>query len=207
MTEEVRDRCLEPFFSTKGESGTGLGLSMVFGVVKRHGATLDIESTPGTGTTVCIHFPRCDEEDAAAAEECSLLERSLRVLVVDDEPVSRDVVTKYLEMDGHSVLTVTNGREAMGKVMFERFDLLLTDHAMPEMNGVQLACAAKGVQPDLPVILLTGFDAVARQNAEKPVEVDFILHKPIPRNILRRALREAILPSGGVLSAIPALAH
>ena len=71
MTEEVRDRCLEPFFSTKGEGGTGLGLSMVFGVVKRHGATLDIESTPGAGTTIRIHFPPCDESETAGADEDS----------------------------------------------------------------------------------------------------------------------------------------
>ena len=95
----------------------------------------------------------------------------------------------------------------MGKVTCERFDLLLTDHAMPEMNGVQLACAAKGVQPDLAVILLTGFDAGARQNAEKPADVDFILHKPIPQNMLRRALRDAIVPAGGVLSAMTVLAR
>ncbi len=205
MLEEVRTRCLEPFFTTKGEEGTGLGLSMVFGVVKRHSGNLEIFSAPGEGATFRITLPPSDiaEEDPEAPAQA--LERSLQVLVVDDEPVTRDVVVKYLEMDGHRVVTATNGREAMAKFMIGKFDLLLTDHAMPEMNGVQLATAVKGAGRNVPVILLTGFDPSTRLNPKdeiNPPDVDFILHKPIPRNTLRRALQNAIVPLSGGLFAL-----
>jgi len=204
MTEEVRNRCLEPFFSTKGENGTGLGLSMVFGVIKRHGAVLEIESQPGKGTTFAFHLPPAFEEIGGTEEDVAPLSRSLRVLLVDDEPVTRHVVAKYLEIDGHEVVTATNGREALSRFALERFDLVLTDHAMPEMSGVQLASAIKRRSADTPVVLLTGFDAGATQNEDNPPCVDLLLHKPIPQNTLRRALREVTIPTSGALLAVPA---
>ncbi len=195
MTDEVRSRCLEPFFSTKGDNGTGLGLSMVFGVIKRHGGTLEIDSTLGAGTTFRVSLPPGEAASEANEAECAALGRTLRVLVVDDEPVTRHVVAKYLEMDGHEVVTAVNGREGMSKFLDDQFDLLLTDHAMPEMNGVELAGAVKAIDDGTPVILLTGFDAAATRTSENPPGVDFILHKPIPHNTLRRAIREAVAPS------------
>ncbi len=194
MTEEVRTRCLEPFFSTKGDKGTGLGLSMVFGVIQRHGGKIEIETKLGKGTTFRIQFPPGEQEADNSTTECAALGRSLRVLVVDDEPVTRHVVTKYLEMDGHKVVTATNGKEGMTKFMDHEFDLLLTDHAMPEMNGVELAAAVKAVRQGTPVILLTGFSAAATKESENLPDVDFILHKPIPQNALRRAVYEAFQP-------------
>jgi signal transduction histidine kinase len=197
MTEAVRNRCLEPFFSTKGDKGTGLGLSMVFGVVKRHNGNLEIESELGVGTTFRIQLPRGEAEAEALKDECGAFGRSLNVLVVDDEPVTRHVVAKYLEMDGHTVVTATNGKEGISKFAAGKFDLLLTDHAMPEMNGVELAAAVKAAQQNMPVILLTGFDATATHREEHPPEVDCILHKPIPQSTLRRAIQDALLTTAG----------
>ncbi|HEX8899420.1 MAG TPA: hybrid sensor histidine kinase/response regulator, partial [Chthoniobacterales bacterium] len=110
MTESVRQRCLEPFFSTKGERGTGLGLSMVYGIVERHGGKLEIESAPGEGTTFIIRLPVAEKSPAGNAE-CSAQSRSkssLNVLIVDDEPRVLEVVSAYLRCDGHSVSTATS---------------------------------------------------------------------------------------------------
>ena len=175
---------------------------MVFGVIKRHGGILEIDTAPGAGTTFRIALPPGEATLGPEEAECAAFGRRLRVLVVDDEPVTRHVVGKYLEMDGHEVVTAVNGREGMAKFMDDHFDLLLTDHAMPEMNGVELACAVKAIHDCLPVILLTGFDAAATRTSENPPGVDFILHKPIPQNTLRRAVRDAMaLPSEALLPA------
>jgi signal transduction histidine kinase len=189
MTEEVRQRCLEPFFSTKGEEGTGLGLAMAFGIIRRHEGTLEIETAAGQGTTFRLTLP-CHHSPAAEAEEARLtLDRSLRVLVVDDEPNTREVVSGYLRADGHRVLTVADGTEAMQRFMTEDFDLVITDHGMPGMNGLQLADAVHRMDPAKSVILLTGFAFGAEQ---QPVSIDCVLKKPLVQEELRQALRHVL---------------
>ncbi|MHA3772688.1 response regulator [Verrucomicrobiota bacterium sgz303538] len=191
MTEEVRARCLEPFFSTKGQNGTGLGLSMVFGVVKRHRATLDVRSEVGRGTTFQIQFPACVDSIAPTKDAEPAPSRSLRVLVVDDEPVSRRVVSTFLQIDGHEVIAVSNGTEALSEFERRPFDLLLTDCAMPEMSGFQLAGAVKQIRRGQPVILLTGFSESALQSYDENSEVDLVIHKPVQHHVLRRAVAQA----------------
>jgi signal transduction histidine kinase len=200
MSEEVRVRCLEPFFSTKGEHGTGLGLPMVFGIIKRHDGTLEIESEPGTGTTFRIRLPGQIRTFAPDDAGTARVGRSLDILVVDDEPVPRDVVSKYLTADGHRVVSAANGYDAFEKFKAGKFDLLLTDHAMPGMSGVQLAGAVKQLGGNQPVLLLTGFSDSSLAPGEKPAGIDLVLSKPIPQSELRRALIElmpAQLPRDG----------
>ncbi len=205
MSEEVRSRCLEPFFSTKGDKGTGLGLSMVFGIVQRHMGKLDLQSEPGKGTTFSIRLPSA-LADAATAEECPRPEQGLRILVVDDEPVTRDVVSRFLRMDGHDVTAVTNGHDALAEFAAHTFDLLLTDHGMPGMNGLQLAGVVKEMRQGLPVILLTGFGHAGLKSGDMPPEVDFVLSKPVPQMALRRAVAKAVEPAAICLKAELALA-
>ena len=115
MTEEVRRRCLEPFFTTKGERGTGLGLPMVFGIVKRHRGTLDIDSTVGKGTTFIVLLPPDTTQTREVQQRTQAPSGPLSVLVVDDEPIARDVLTEYLTGDGHTVQTAVNGRDGIEK--------------------------------------------------------------------------------------------
>ena len=199
MPEEVRSRCLEPFFSTKGDKGTGLGLSMVFGIVKRHSGQLDIESAVGQGTTFSIYIPFIDVEAERQAAECPAPLKTLRILVVDDEPVTRDVVTRYLRMDGHLVTAVASALEALTELETSPFDLLLTDQGMPGMSGLELVKCARRLRPEMPVLMLTGFGHEGLMNGDKPPKgVDLLINKPVPPLKLRRAIAEAMAPKNVV---------
>lgn len=196
MTEEVRTRCLEPFYSTKGERGTGLGLSMTFGVIKRHDAELEIESQPGQGTTFRISFPSQVKTFTASSRTAVAAPHHLRVLVVDDESVSRDVLRQYLIADGHTVVAVASGQQGVDCFEAEHFDLVVTDHAMPGMNGSQLAFAIKAMRHTQPILMLTGFTDPTLDRKGKPPGVDMVLMKPIPRRELCQAVAELCPQSG-----------
>ena len=189
MTEEVRTRCLEPFFTTKGDRGTGLGLAMVFGIIQRHGGTIDLQSAPGSGTTFGFRFPIAEAKQEIETGASPATERTLHVLVVDDQPVLRQLICDYLENDLHTTETVANGEAAVAKFGAKNFDLVITDQVMPKMNGYELAAKLKALRPEVPVILLTGF-------IDGPVEpepsevVDLVVAKPISRAILRNALMQ-----------------
>ena len=188
MTEDVRRRCLEPFFSTKGERGTGLGLPMVFGIVKRHRGTMDIESTVGKGTTFIVLLPVDTTEAPEVQKRVEAPAGPLHVLVVDDEPIARDVLTEYLTGDGHTVETAVNGRDGFEKFKAGRFAVVITDRAMPEVGGDQLAAMVKDVAPAIPVVLLTGFGDLMNAAGEKPDGVDLVVKKPIRLATLREVL-------------------
>ena len=189
MSEEVRRRCLEPFFSTKGKKGTGLGLAMVYGIVNRHEGSLAIESAPGQGTTFTIHLPVWTQGAAGPAVlDAEPVPRSLEVLLVDDDPGAREVVAEYLTADGHVVRMAGDGREAWETFLQGRFDLVITDQAMPEMNGDDLAAAIKQVAPAVPVILLSGFADFRREGADAGCGADIAVGKPITLAALRQAV-------------------
>lgn len=190
MTESVRQRCLEPFFSTKGERGTGLGLSMVYGIIERHRGKLEIGSAPGQGTTFIIRLPIADT--LAIQDPESLVKAgaksSLNVLVVDDEPRVLEVVSGYLRCDGHSVSTAASGREGLEKFRRNRFDLVVLDRVMPEMSGDQTARFIKQVNDRIPVIMLTGFGALIEVSGSQPAAVDVVLSKPVTLDALRKTI-------------------
>jgi PAS domain S-box-containing protein len=193
MTEEVRRRCLEPFFSTKGQRGTGLGLAAVYGILQRHGGSIDIESQPGQGTTFILRFPIQKPNGAPVSNAAGRpLSHSLRVLCVDDEPLVREVIVSYLTQDGHIVEEANDGAEGLRKFQAGRFDLVVTDRAMPGMNGVQLGLEIKQKAPDTPVILLTGFGSLMEVTGEKPEGVDYVVGKPVTMEQLRRAIQTVV---------------
>lgn len=192
MTEEVRLRCIEPFFSTKHEHGTGLGLGIVYGIVRRHDGIIQIESAPGRGTVVSISLPLYKEEHPPArVDPAAVMARPLHILVVEDEPLVREVIEVYLREDKHIVQTASNGREGLETYRAGSFDLVMTDRAMPEVNGDVLAANIKKINPLQPVILLTGFGDLMSGAGEKPEGVDFVVGKPFTLNILRDAINRA----------------
>ena len=190
MTEDIRQRCLEPFFSTKGERGSGLGLAMVYGTVKRHRGTLHLDSGVGVGTRVTISFPAESTVEPEVSVRNSIPARALDVLVVDDEPPARDVIAQYLSGDGHRVQTASNGREGLEQFKAGRFDVVVTDQAMPIMNGGELAGLIKALAPSVPVILVTGFGDIMTASDSQPVGVDRILTKPASMAAVREAVAD-----------------
>lgn len=193
MTEEVRSRCLEPFFSTKDKHGTGLGLGIVYGIVRRHDGAIEIHSTPGQGTTVTIFLPLYEEKQPLPPPEPpGVIEKPLRILVVEDEPLVREVIEAYLREDRHTIETTANGREGLEKYRAGTYDLVLTDRAMPEVNGDILAAEIKKINPHQPVILLTGFGDLMTGAGEKPEGVDMVVSKPFTLDSLRRAMTKAM---------------
>lgn len=205
MTDEVRRKCLEPFFSTKGDRGTGMGLAMVFGIVQRHRGTLDIESVPGVGTKFKICFPiPVSTPVADTRTQDQGLPHSLHTLVVEADPHQMEQIVHYLEEDGHKAVTAKSGVEALEKFHKEWFDVVITDAVMLEMDGSLLVKAIRKVAPRKPVIMVTALAFDESEEEEQEQEEDQLLavtlQKPIIRELFRRALRQAIEtvpPAGG----------
>jgi signal transduction histidine kinase len=196
MDEETRRRCLEPFFTTKGNRGTGLGLAMVYGMAQRHGAALEIDSKPGEGTTMRLLFPVRAEASSSTSRVPVLRmpSSSLRLLIVDDDPVLNESLRHTLTEDGHNV-TVANGGQA-GIDAFhnahktsEPFDVVITDLGMPYVDGRQVIDNVRATAPLTPIILLTGWGQRLADN-EEPPRADRLLSKPPRLRELRTALSE-----------------
>jgi signal transduction histidine kinase len=192
MSEEVRQRCLEPFFTTKGKRGTGLGLSMVFGIIQRHRGTIAIKSEPGKGTTFTLSLPAAEAECVATPNLSSSSHGPLRVLIVDDQPILCQLVCQHLQDDFHTVETAHSGSEALEKLRAASFDLVITDHVMAGMTGEQLAITMKLLHPKIPVILLTAYAGDSATGKEYSEAIDLVLAKPLSRAALRQALAKVM---------------
>jgi CheY-like chemotaxis protein/anti-sigma regulatory factor (Ser/Thr protein kinase) len=194
MDEQTRRRCLEPFFTTKGERGTGLGLAMVYGVVQRHSADLEIESTPGKGTTVRLSFAvPVGVTDVTLPETGFAVPSRLRILVVDDDPLILRTLCETLESDGHEVTTANGGEagiEAFSAAQGRRkpFSIVITDLGMPRVDGRKVASFVKSASDSTPVILLTGWGQRLMAEGDVPPHVDHVLSKPPKLRDLREAL-------------------
>jgi signal transduction histidine kinase len=188
MSDETLRKCLEPFFTTKGDRGSGLGLAMSYGIIRRHGGSISIKSQLNEGTTFTIKLPVPKEapDRLVLGPETSM--RPLRILVVDDHPAICEIVSAYLAEDRHVVATASNAREAMERFCTERFDLVITDRAMPEVNGDELAGMIKELQPREPVIMLTGFADLMVEGNHSTKNVDLVLSKPARLDDLRKAI-------------------
>ena len=195
MSAEVRDRMFEPFFTTKGESGIGLGLAMVFGIVKQHGGHIEVNSAPGAGTTIRMGFPLV----ATAAPSASVIntargsaQTSLRVLAVDDEPMMTRAVVRMLKPSGHLVSVAASGEEALTKLAEQPFDVVVSDMGMGEgMNGWDLAEAVKHHWPSVRFLLATGWGAAVDPAKARDKGVEAVLSKPYHPADLLRALAGA----------------
>ena len=180
MTAEVKQRCFEPFFSTKEEQGIGFGLTLVHFIILRHEGQIAVASAPGKGTTVRIKLPiPTTPKDEAMVPATVARSRSWHVLVVVDEPIVREVVTKYLTAGGYTFETANHGREGVRQFYRGQFDLVITARAMPDMNGIKMARLIQKLNPKTPVIMLTGFGEMTTDVGEIPTGVDYLLSKPI----------------------------
>ena len=200
MDEETRRRCLEPFFTTKGERGTGLGLAMVYGVMQRHGGDLDIDSRPGSGTTVRLTFAAATTDSLAATEIHAALPFGLTLLLVDDDPILLRSLRETLELDGHSTITAHGGQQGIdlfrGSIQpngQSNISVVISDLGMPYVDGRKVARAVKQSSPTTPVILLTGWGERLLAEGEKIPNIDRVLSKPPRLREIRKALAQLTL--------------
>jgi len=196
MNEDTRRRCLEPFFTTKGERGTGLGLAMVYGVAQRHEADVEIDSRVGRGTTVRLSFPVPAIEPVAPPAPFARAPASrLRILVVDDDPLMLKSLRDTLELDGHVVIAVNGGQAGIdtfhaARLPEDAFDAVITDLGMPYVDGRKVASTVKASAAATPVILLTGWGQRLVADGEIPAHVDLVLSKPPKLREVRAALAQ-----------------
>lgn len=203
MNEETRRRCLEPFFTTKGERGTGLGLAMVYGIVQRHGAEIEIDSTIGRGTTLRLLFPLHVAATGTAADPGypPPPPARLRLLMVDDDPLIIKSLRDILEADGHEVAAAGGGQAGIDAFVAadkagRPFSLVITDLGMPYVDGRKVAEAVKAAAPRTPVVMLTGWGERMTAEGDIPPHVDYVLSKPPKLRELRAVFAQlAVSPS------------
>jgi CheY-like chemotaxis protein/two-component sensor histidine kinase len=194
MDDETKKRLFEPFFTTK-ETGQGLGTSIVFGIVSRHGGEISVESEPGEGSTFTVTLPQVrivegDAEADLAEEEHPFV--AACVLLVDDDAMVRETHEEVLRTGGHEVVTVGSAVEAVEKCRERRFDLVITDLSMPGMTGLELATEVKRLHPDVPVVLLSGWAVQELEENVKEAGIDHILLKPCLMEDLTGIVQKAV---------------
>lgn len=177
MTEEVKARLFVPFFTTKGEEGTGLGLSLAFGIITQHKGEITVESSPGKGSSLTIKLPRCDRVKDKKSAVVSSSDQAC-ILVIEDEKNIREVLDEILSSAGHSVTQAENGPEGIELFQKHKIDLVITDLGIPGLSGWEVADKIKAINPDTPVILSTGWGVNSDQHALKKENVDRMINKP-----------------------------
>ncbi len=198
MGEDTRRRCLEPFFTTKGERGTGLGLAMVYGMIGRHSANIEIDTVLNKGTTMRLNFlvpsSGTHAEQPAAMH---VIPTKLRILVVDDDPMVLKSLRDILEIDGHIIVAADGGQAGIDRFRKEQgqsepFSVVITDLGMPYIDGRKVAGAIKKLSPSTPVIMLTGWGQRLAADSDNPADVDCVLSKPPKLKELREALAKIL---------------
>jgi signal transduction histidine kinase/response regulator RpfG family c-di-GMP phosphodiesterase len=196
MDEATRRRCLEPFFTTKGERGSGLGLAMVYGIAQRHGADIGIVSAVGEGTTVRLTFP----QTAPAAQSTGSIRiqkvpRHTKILLIDDDPVLLTSLRETLVHDGHQVQTANGGKAGIEAFLDALnaglpFPVVITDLGMPHVDGRAVVAAIKAAAPSTFIIMLTGWGQRLVATGDIPEGVTAVLAKPPKLPELRQCLAE-----------------
>ena len=179
MAEDVRQKIFEPFFSTKGAHGTGLGLSVSYSIIERHAGSISVVSEPGNGSSFMIDLPAAAvEESRARIETVSTDLTSLRILVIDDELPVRETLAEMLTAVRHTVELAGSGQEALQKMRQRTFDFVFTDLAMPEMDGWETARSIRKNWPEVKIVLVTGYGPNTEPPAGEEHLVDAIIGKP-----------------------------
>jgi len=199
MSESVRARIFDPLFTTKGEHGTGMGMAVAYGTVRKHKGSIDVETSLGKGTRFIITFPPATAvpiQETLAAEPARPLpaaetNSSARLLLVDDNPTVRATYARMFSFLKHEVTLAASGKEALDLLAHTTFDVIFTDQGMPEMSGRQLAKVVRDRFPSLPIVLLTGDTDVGKPDEQ----VDVVLYKPTTLPDLKATV-ERLLSAG-----------
>jgi len=193
MPEEVRQKIFEPFFSTKGAYGTGLGLSVSYSIIERHGGTISVSSEPGHGTVFNIDLPTVEVESTQAGKPVNLKATApLSILVIDDEPPVRETLADMLKALSHRVVLAEGGQAALKKMATESFDLIFSDLAMPEMDGWETARAIRKRWPEMKIVLVTGYGPGTLPPPGEDTLVNAIIGKPFAFDQVIQAIRQVL---------------
>jgi PAS domain S-box-containing protein len=196
MAPEVVDKIFDPFFTTKGPGeGTGLGLSVVHGIVSHSNGVVFVESEPGKGSTFTVYLPEIAGEGAPEThEEAAIPTGSERILLVDDEEALVEVGKDILAELGYQVTSRTSGRDAVALLKEDpsRFDLIITDVTMPEMTGIDLARGVLAIRPDMPVIVCTGYSHLVDADKAKAAGIRAFAMKPLTKREIAKTIRRVL---------------
>jgi len=200
MSPEVSRRIFDPFFTTKKVGqGTGMGLSVVHGIVKSHGGAITVESSPGQGTTFSLFLPASEAVSITPEDSAQLMVTGTEhILFVDDEDFQADIAKRLLVRLGYRVTTTTDSLEALGlfRQTPDKFDLVITDMTMPAMTGDVLAAKIISIRPDIPVIVCTGYSERINKEIIKKIGIRELAMKPLVMKdiaeMIRRVLGEKI---------------
>jgi len=200
MTEEVKKRVFDPFFTTKGVTNSGLGMSVSYGIIKRHGGEILIESGPGKGTTFVVHLPTGYEVEEVVLKEVPPVKesRQARILVIDDEDSVRDILSRILKTKGHQVVVASDGEEGIERFRSEPFDLVFTDLGMPKLSGWEVGKTIKGINPKVPIAMITGWGVELDREKLNESGIDLIVSKPFNFDQVIRLVSEAMELKGRI---------
>jgi CheY-like chemotaxis protein len=196
IVPDIMDKIFDPFFTTKktGE-GTGLGLSVVMGIVKQANGYVTAESVVGKGSTFTVNFPKAENEPGTEqADYEDIPTGHERILFVDDEEALVEMGEDILVELGYEVAGRTDSREALAHFRLDpsRFDLVITDQTMPDMAGIELASYLLAIRPDIPIILSTGFSHAVDEESARTVGIKGFIAKPLTRNEIARTVRKVL---------------
>jgi CheY-like chemotaxis protein len=198
MDDTIREKIFEPYFTTKTrDKGTGLGLALVHGIVSNCKGKVEVKSTPGQGTTFRVVLPVIDSKGQdQSAETVPVAPRGNgeKIMLVDDEEPVRDVLGSFLKESGYVVFSFARGRDLLNALRKDNAscDLLITDMAMPKMNGVEIAREALRIKPGLPVILCTGYSADLKRRQALEIGIHSVLQKPVQRVRFLRTIYQVL---------------
>jgi len=193
MSEDVKARVFDPFFTTKGPNGMGLGLSVVYGIVERHGGKISVDSEVGRGTRFTVRIPAAEvSSDKPLEEGQSMSPRNARILVIDDEEDILDLVSDILTESGYTVRTAKSGPAGIEMFQAEPFDLLFCDLGMREMSGWEVVSALRSQSPSLCVVLLTGWGATLSEDKVREYQISAVLSKPFEMAKLLKTVAQVL---------------
>jgi len=178
----VKERIFDPFYTTKGVQGQGLGMSIVYNVVQQHQGQIEVESTPGKGTCVTVAFPINREVEAPQELEPVVVGKPASILLIDDNPDIVKILTKHLTRAGHKVKSATKPREAVKEYRKGSYDIVLTDIGMPEMTGWDVAREIKKTDPDSVIVFITGWSSQVDRKQVEQAGVKGVISKPFHKD-------------------------
>ena len=196
MDSAVLERIFDPYFTTKAPGeGTGLGLSVVQGIVKSHGGAITVRSEPGQGTTFFVFLPKLEDVDAEKAKALEAIKTGTeRILLVDDEEALANLGKEILETLGYRVTAMTSSLDALEvfRARPDAFDLVISDMTMPSLTGKKLAEAIISLRPNMPIILSTGYSDLVNEKQAKEAGIREFVMKPYEIRTLAGVVRKAL---------------